>query len=725
MKVTFKITPMPARRSNLLLAAILVLAGSAMVSIAIAADAGDPAVDTRRLLTLLSGMRTEYQEAFDGTTLVRPIELDEARLLFAEARDLNKRLALLPPADLDGLEQQLGGSATVEAVKTTVDGLAARVTAATGIRDEPYAPEPPSAARGKALFDENCATCHGMQGMGDGEESQRLGLKPANFADVAFMRIETPLDFFNMISLGRRKSGMPEWGEALSVQHRWDAVSYLWTLAHSPADMAAGEQLYTTQCAGCHGVAGDGHGTTAAAPMPDWTSPGSLIHTSDEALFATVTDGAPGMPSFASQMSEAQRWQVVSFVRALSLGGPLRPGTPIPSVDDLLPKVDAARVKSAIGEASRLLDEAVEARRAGNPSASGMATDAYMRFEPVEKRLGALDPGLVGRVEEGFVRVRTALREPGSMVSSELEALVARLHGDLDAAAIVLEPTADGWVRFAQSVAIILREGFEMVLVIGALLTYARRTGQSALVRPIHTGSAIGVVASLITAVLLSTLLRLTPGAGPILEGAALLLAAGVLFWVSYWLISKSEADRWQRYIQGKVKQAIASGSGTALAAAAFLAVYREGFETVLFYQALLASAPAGDVMVAMGFVVGLGLLGLVHLGLKQVGIKIPMAQFFLVTGGLLYFMAFIFAGKGVFELQEAGVVALTPVAWAPRMPALGIYPSLETLLAQGVLVALLLYATAVTLRRRRLAADALASSSVVDEPVARTSRHG
>ncbi|HEV7735197.1 MAG TPA: c-type cytochrome, partial [Candidatus Binatia bacterium] len=685
--------------------------------------ADDPAVDTRRLLTLLSGMRTEYQEAFDGTTLVRPIELDEARLLFAEARDLNGRLALLPAADLDGLEQQLGGTATVEAVTATVDGFVARVTAATGIRDEPYAPEPPSPARGKALFDENCATCHGLEGMGNGDESQRLGLKPANFANVAFMRVETPLDFFNMISLGRRKSGMPEWGEALSVQHRWDAVSYLWTFAHAPAEMAAGEQLYATQCAGCHGAAGDGHGPTSGT-TPDWTSPGSLIHASDASLFATVTDGAAGMPSFASALSEAQRWQVVSFVRALSLGGPLRPGTPIPSVDDLIPQVDAARVKSAIGEASRLLDEAVAARRAGNAGASGMATDAYMRFEPVEKRLGALDSGLVGRVEEGFVRVRTALREPGSMVSSDLESLVARLHGDLDAAAIVLEPTADGWVRFAQSVAIILREGFEMVLVIGALLTYVRRTGQTALVRPIHTGSAIGVLASLITAVLLSTLLRLTPGAGAVLEGAALLLAAGVLFWVSYWLISKSEADRWQRYIQGKVKQAIASGSGTALAAAAFLAVYREGFETVLFYQALLAGAPSGDVMVATGFVVGLGLLGLVHLGLKQVGIKIPMAQFFLVTGGLLYFMAFIFAGKGVFELQEAGVVALTPVTWGPRMPALGIYPSVETLLAQGVLVLLLVYGTAVTLRRRRLAAGT-ASSSVVDEPAARSSHHG
>lgn len=200
-----------------------------------------------------------------------------------------------------------------------------------------------------------------------------------------------------------------------------------------------------------------------------------------------------------------------------------------------------------------------------------------------------------------------------------------------------------------------------------------------------------------------------------------MLLASAVLFWVSYWLIAKSEADRWQRYIQGKVQHAVSSGSGSALAAAAFLAVYREGFETVLFYQALAAGAPAGDPMIGMGFVAGLVLLGALYAALRQVGIKIPMAQFFLVTGGLLYLMAFIFAGKGVFELQEAGVVGLTPVDWAPRIPALGIYPSVETLLAQGVLVALLLYATVVTLRRRRLAAE----TTVVDERVAPTRHHG
>jgi high-affinity iron transporter len=177
-----------------------------------------------------------------------------------------------------------------------------------------------------------------------------------------------------------------------------------------------------------------------------------------------------------------------------------------------------------------------------------------------------------------------------------------------------------------------------------------------------------------------------------------------VLFWVSYWIISKAEAERWQRYIRGKVEGALAAGSGTALAAAAFLAVYREGVETVLFYQALLGSAPAGDVAVGAGFAAGLGLLGVVYVLMARFGLKVPIQQFFVVTGAFLYAMAISFAGRGVHELQETGFIGTTPIAWVPTVEFFGLFPTLETLLAQGVFLACLAYAIWVTLRRRTAA---------------------
>jgi high-affinity iron transporter len=199
-------------------------------------------------------------------------------------------------------------------------------------------------------------------------------------------------------------------------------------------------------------------------------------------------------------------------------------------------------------------------------------------------------------------------------------------------------------------------------------------------------------------------------GSREALEGAAMLLASVVLFWVSYWITSKAEAERWQKYIQGKVQHAIARGSGAGLAAAAFLAVYREGFETVLFYQALAAGVPAGDVMLPAGFVAGSLALGVLYVLFRRVGVKIPLQQFFIATGAFLYLMAFVFAGKGIHELQEAALVSFTPVAWMPHVEALGIFPSRETLAAQGVFLVLLLYAAWVTWGRRPRATENVAA---------------
>jgi len=173
-----------------------------------------------------------------------------------------------------------------------------------------------------------------------------------------------------------------------------------------------------------------------------------------------------------------------------------------------------------------------------------------------------------------------------------------------------------------------------------------------------------------------------------------------VLFWVSYWIISKAEAERWQRYIQGRVKQAMATGSSFALASAAFLAVYREGFETVLFYQALLTAAGDAKTPVAVGFGVGCVVLAIVAGVFRVLGVRLPIRPFFLATGALLYAMSVVFAGKGVHELQEAGVVGVTNVPSVPQIDFLGIFPTLETLLTQGVLVACVLYGVLIALRR-------------------------
>jgi high-affinity iron transporter len=167
------------------------------------------------------------------------------------------------------------------------------------------------------------------------------------------------------------------------------------------------------------------------------------------------------------------------------------------------------------------------------------------------------------------------------------------------------------------------------------------------------------------------------------------------------------EVVKWNHFVKSKVHHAVTSGSTFALASAAFLAVYREGFETVLFYKALFLAGDgtAALVPVVAGMAAGTVLLAGVYVAIHRFGVRLPLKPFFAVTSAFLYYMAFVFAGQGIAELQEGGFVSSTPVGWAPRVPMLGIFPTVESLGAQGVLLLLLIVALVWTfvLEPRRL----------------------
>jgi high-affinity iron transporter len=204
-------------------------------------------------------------------------------------------------------------------------------------------------------------------------------------------------------------------------------------------------------------------------------------------------------------------------------------------------------------------------------------------------------------------------------------------------------------------------------------------------------------------------LFQITPGQREALEGVTLLVATAVLFYVSYWLLSKIEVAKWNAFVKGRLEGALSTGSSWALASVAFLAVYREGFETILFYKALLTSAGSGaggTPAVAAGVLLGAVALVVVYVAISRFGVKIPLRPFFAVTSAMLYYMAFVFAGKGIAALQEGGLVQMTVLEWAPRIPVLGIYPTAESLALQGLLVALVVFAVA-WLQRRRFTAPA------------------
>ncbi len=251
-------------------------------------------------------------------------------------------------------------------------------------------------------------------------------------------------------------------------------------------------------------------------------------------------------------------------------------------------------------------------------------------------------------------------------------------------------------LTFLGAFGIIVREGLEAILVIAGMIAYLVKSGNRKTLRNVYIGSILGIVASFVAAWLLSWLKRVWTGAGQsqeVIEGITALIAVCVLFYVSNWMISKSEAASWSRYIDGKVQSSVETGSTFALAFTAFLSVFREGAEVVLFYQPMLSEGNPG--MVWAGFGAGCVLLVFVYLAITKLSIRLPIKVFFTATSILMAVMCVSFLGGGIKELAEGNVFDLTMNV--PAIPEndviqiFGIYPWLETLVPQIILSVILL----------------------------------
>jgi high-affinity iron transporter len=283
----------------------------------------------------------------------------------------------------------------------------------------------------------------------------------------------------------------------------------------------------------------------------------------------------------------------------------------------------------------------------------------------------------------------------------------AALKADFQKAAEMLgEGTDSPMALFLYSLMIILREGIEAILIITAIIAYLVKTDNRDKLKVIYNGCIAALVLSVITALLVKWVFKISAASQEALEGSTMLLASLVLFSVSYWLISKAESQKWVSYIRDKVGDSLSSRSLKTLWFAAFLAVYREGAETVLFYQALASGASAsGLTAVAGGFVAGSVLLVAIYLGMRYGALKLPIRPFFLCTGVLLYYMAFVFVGNGMMELIEAKMFQSTLVSWMPTIGFMGIYPYLQTLVPQLLIILAALAALVVMARQRAVPA--------------------
>lgn len=292
-------------------------------------------------------------------------------------------------------------------------------------------------------------------------------------------------------------------------------------------------------------------------------------------------------------------------------------------------------------------------------------------------------------------KLRSMLRED----AHKLDGTTEESSGSTDSTESAGTTRSAGVATFIACFTIILREGFEAILVVGAIIAYLLKSKgvddeaeKKKHVRPVYAGAILGIVASFISAWLLNQLKLANSASQEVIEGVTALIAVVVLYWVSNWMVSKSESEAWSAYIKNMVGKSSERGSIFALAFTSFLAVYREGAEVILFFQPMLAGDNIN--MVWTGFVVGCICLVFVYLAIRFLSLRIPLKPFFLGTSILMFIMSIAFLGSGIKELIEGDVITMTSpawVAWIPSNPVLeilGVYPALQTVVPQLLLLA-------------------------------------
>ena len=360
-------------------------------------------------------------------------------------------------------------------------------------------------------------------------------------------------------------------------------------------------------------------------------------------------------------------------------------------------------------------------------AAYASARSAYLdSYEYVEIPLRAIAPDFTFEVEYQFATLRNQINDGATI--EDIATTIISLERSLDESERLVSGTGTiaPMIAFISSFSIIFREGLEAVLILGAIITYLEASRNHKFKKYVHYGIGLAIGATAVTWVIASYIIEISGANRELIEAIAALSATAVLFYVSFWILNKIEHKRWMEFVKAKVFQASAAGGTSVFIMLSFFTVYREGFETVLFYQAMFSFAKYMELYVGLGFILGIvSLLG-IYFGFRKLGKRLPLRALFGLTMGIGAYLSIAFLGNAIREFQVLDFIPYTSMLGTiPRLDInvatmTGIYPTLETTVGQIVLLAVYLVASLYVLvlrpKRQKALASMRKSRAQVDE---------
>ncbi|MEO6342999.1 MAG: FTR1 family protein [Dokdonella sp.] len=615
--------------------ASLVLICTAMPSLAQAPDA----TSVPQTWQMLDYLATDYAGAVKDGAVSSPSEYAEMREFAATART---RIAALSPTAVtpDLLSQADALIASIDSKAAPLDvGAQAHALADSLLNAYPIPTVPdqtPDLAKGASLYQSQCASCHGATGHGDGPVGLQLEPRPVDFTDQTRADQRSVLSLYQVVTQGVTGTPMVSYAQ-LPANDRWALAYYVGSLAYEK-EAASGAKVWAQH-------------TTASTLI---SGPGELARVRVAQL----------VPTLGADVAR----EIVGYLRA-------HPNV----VEKSLRGLPLARGRIAAS---------VAAYKSGAKSeATQLALSAYLDgVEPVEPQLNARDGALRAKLETDMGAYRSAL------ASTAQPDMIERQAADIDALLVRAQHViADGGggatATFLGAYTILVREGMEALLIIVALLAFLRKANRNDAVRVVHAAWILALVAGGITWAVATYAVSISGASREVTEGLSSLFAAAVLLSVGLWMHQKSIGGRWQAYLKEKMAGALTQRSAWFLFGLAFISVYREVFETILFYAALWSEGEG--IWLLGGIAAGAATLGFIAWVLLRTSRRLPIGTFFSASSALIAVLAIVLTGKGIAALQEAGWIAVTLVS-APRIELFGVYPTLQSLLAQVVVVGLL-----------------------------------